>query len=143
MPSRKNKAETEKFSRRERQIMDILFSLERATVNDIQSRLPDPPPTPPFALSLKSSKKKATSPAQSKAASSSTPPKPQNPPQAYPLYSVSSQPSTKAPSNKHSPRIFPTKTTNYPTTNSKTSISSSPPPVSKAANPYHSPQSES
>ncbi|QDU32644.1 Penicillinase repressor [Poriferisphaera corsica] len=31
------------LSRRERQIMDILFSLESATVNDIQSRLPDPP----------------------------------------------------------------------------------------------------
>ena len=31
------------LSRRERQIMDILYSHERATASDVQSALPDPP----------------------------------------------------------------------------------------------------
>ena len=32
-----------KLSRRERQIMDVLFRLERATVAEVQDELPDPP----------------------------------------------------------------------------------------------------
>ncbi|HEX2208149.1 MAG TPA: BlaI/MecI/CopY family transcriptional regulator [Longimicrobium sp.] len=34
---------TTDLSRRERQIMDVLFALERATVNDILQRIPNPP----------------------------------------------------------------------------------------------------
>ncbi|MCG8523621.1 MAG: BlaI/MecI/CopY family transcriptional regulator, partial [Pseudomonadales bacterium] len=43
MPSAKSTHKAQGFSRRERQIMDILYQLETASVNDIQSRLPDPP----------------------------------------------------------------------------------------------------
>lgn len=32
-----------KLSRRERQIMDVVYALERATVNEVRDQLPDPP----------------------------------------------------------------------------------------------------
>jgi predicted transcriptional regulator len=34
---------TQKLSRRERQVMDILYTLRQATATDIHERLPDPP----------------------------------------------------------------------------------------------------
>lgn len=37
------KKENEKLTRRERQIMDILFELREATAEEIRQRLPDPP----------------------------------------------------------------------------------------------------
>ena len=36
-------ADSSNLSRRERQIMDILYKLEEATVREIQTRLPNPP----------------------------------------------------------------------------------------------------
>ena len=40
---RKNKETDPQLTRRERQIMDTLFELGEATVEDVRSRLPDPP----------------------------------------------------------------------------------------------------
>jgi len=39
------------LSRRERQIMDILYQRGAATANDVLAALPDPPSSPPSALS--------------------------------------------------------------------------------------------
>ena len=37
------KATLNELSRRERQIMDVLFRMEQATVSDVQAAMPDPP----------------------------------------------------------------------------------------------------
>jgi len=39
----RSKRRTDELSRRERQIMDIIYELGEATVADVRSRLPDPP----------------------------------------------------------------------------------------------------
>ena len=43
MPRRPKKPEPATLSRRERQIMDILYRLQRATAAEVQENLPDPP----------------------------------------------------------------------------------------------------
>ena len=43
MPRRPKTPEPAALSRRERQIMDILYRLERATAAEVQENLPDPP----------------------------------------------------------------------------------------------------
>jgi len=53
---------TEKLHRRERQILEAVYKLGSASVNDVLAELPIRPPTPQSAPSCASSKRMATSP---------------------------------------------------------------------------------